>query len=162
MFPVLIRFGMMCLPKSTCLPPSAFFHHVAVEDVDAHGGEEEIALAAVGSVEGSTRSVSSRAGSCGFSSKRVIRPLAVDLHDPEGAGVGAVDRDGRDGDVGLGADVLLDQLAEVHPGRAGRRRGSDVLVGRVVEVLEILPHGVAVPWYQAVLEGVCCAAIIST
>ena len=91
---------------------------------------------------GSVRTRSSCSWVCGFSTKPITRPRIVHPHDAQAGGVLAVDRDGGDGHVGLGAAVQLDHLAVVHA--VELVAGEDQHLGHagLLQVAEVLPHGV--------------------
>ena len=161
-----INFGMTCLPKSASVPAERLRQHGAVEDVDAHRRRAaRRAPPALGPPEQrlqSTRSDASTSGSLGFSTKRVIRPSARDLHDAEAAGRLRPHRDGGDGDFRAGRHVLLEKRAEIHPVELVARQDEHQPVGVVREVHQVLPDGVGGALVPVDAVGRCCAARIST
>ena len=126
-------------------PGERGFEHLAVEDVDAHGGEERVGLDVLERAIDGGPVHPQLVEQC-----RVLRllheagdaPVGGDLHDAEGAGVAARHRDGGDGDVGAGGDVLLEDGAEVHAIELVAGEDEHQLVRVVREMDEVLPHGV--------------------
>jgi len=68
--------------------------------------------------------------------------LAVHAEQAEAGCALAVDRQGRDGDIGPGGVVPLQHPAEIHPVKLVPGEDEDVLVGMVVEMDEALTDGI--------------------
>ncbi len=156
---MLIRFGNDVLAEIDMLARERLVQDVAVEDVDAHRGQEQI-VAAVDAQLGADGIVHFQRVESGVFLRLFHEArdpfLAVDLHDAERARIGAVDRNRGHRDVGAGADVLLDDRAEIHPVKLIAGKNEDVLVRRVGEVAEVLPDGIG----RALVPGVAARRLL--
>ena len=94
--------------------------HVGIEKIDAHGARDH----SPGCRASAAWSV------LGFSSKPVMRPLAVDFDDAEMIGLLGIDQDGGQSDVGAGVAVLLQHQLVIHL--------VDVVAGEDEHVLGLL------------------------
>ena len=112
--------------------------HVAVENVDAHRGQEQIFRAALDFQE-----VIHVARDDQFVLRLLLlrllhevrdAPLAINLHDAQPRRLRALDRDGGNGQVRLRFHVLMDHLAEIHPVKLVAAQDEHVVEIMVEEV----------------------------
>ena len=87
-----------------------------------------------------TRSISSSV--CGFSRKPADAPAVVDPHHAQRSGILARHGQRRDRHVGLRLLMRLDHVAIVHAVQLIAGQDQDVVDAGLIEVLEVLPHGV--------------------
>ena len=138
--------GMMCLPKSVSVLSSSLQEHVAVEDVNAHGRQEQFVVAldaqACGYHSCGSCSESCTAGSFGFSTKRVMRRSASICMMPSDGSLAPAHGNRRDGDVRAGFDVLGDDVAEIHAIQLIAAQDQQVIEIVIEEMNQVFAHGV--------------------
>ena len=118
---------------------------VAVENIDAHGGQ--VGLAAVGDGElrvhlGRDLQRIEDGGICRLFHKAGDPLLVVNLHDAEGTGLVARHRQGGDGDVRARFAVLFDDLLEIHPVQLVAAQNQEVIEIVVEEVDQVFADGI--------------------
>ena len=118
---------------------------VAVENVDAHGGQ--VGLAAVGDGElrvhlGRDLERIQHGVVLGLFHKAGDALLVVNLHDAEGAGFVARDRQRGDGDVCARFAVLFHDLLEIHPVQLVAAQNQEIIEIVVEEVDQVFADGI--------------------
>src|SRR5436190_3806968 len=119
--------------------------HVAVEDVDAHGGEP-VFLVALDVELGIPVRVEPETFEdlrvLGFLDKARDAALFIDLHDAKGVGVLAQDGHGGHSDVRISFDVLGEDAAEIHAIELVAAEDDHVFEIVIDEVDEVFANGV--------------------
>lgn len=121
------------------------YHDLAVEDVDAHGGEEQfvIGLDAEAGVpvpfegEGILDF-----GFLGFFDEAVDAVIGIHLHDTEAGDIATGYGGGGDCDVGFVGDVVVNDCAVIHPVELIPAEDEHIFERMVHEVVEVFADGV--------------------
>ena len=99
------------------------------------------------------RSSSSSAGIFRFLLEADDLPLRIRVHDAEGVRLLALHRDGGNGQVGLGIDVLLEHVAKIHAVKLIAREDDVIIVRILEEIAQVLPHGIGRALVPARVRG---------
>ncbi len=117
--------------------------NLALENVDAHRGMVEVGIVGVADlgeqVGGNAQGVK-LGGIFGFLDETVDPPARVGLHDPEAGRGHTVDRNGGNGQVGVGFHMLQENLPVIHAVELVAGKNDEVFVGALEEIPEILAH----------------------
>ena len=142
---LLMALGMMCLPKSDQVVVEALDERLAVENVDAHGRQEVFGVRGQAGLAEAGLAHAERVeqgGFLGFFLEPGDAAGVVGFQDAEAGGVGAADREGGDGEVGLGGQVVAQDLAEIHAVELVAAEDEEIFVVALEEIAQVLAHGV--------------------
>ena len=132
---------------------------LAAEDVDAHGGQA-LFLRALGRQFGLQFRTDGQSlddgGLLGLLDKLGDREVVGDAHQTQALDFRNGERDRRDGHVCAGRDMLVHDLAEIHPIQLVTGEDQDKIMPMAVEVHEVAAHGVG----RALIPGVALLGLL--